>query len=289
MLWWRSNLSYWVAVVARNAAERLPSTLDSVLHQASKPKRIIVVDDGSTDATAEILEHYTKQYSRMVSCLTLPDNGYDIRRVPRNINLAWKTAEENGLTTEYFMISGDDCSYQSNYASTLVDRMIAEPNVVVASGQPRSGANGALEHVPSGSGRMIRCSFWREVGGGYPFKAGWESWLLYRALEKAYQVKLYDEVAFEHMRPRGAKHQFIYWGAAMQTLGYHPLYAIGRIAKNTALHSISIKGSMNMLRGFIQAQLGSADVFISPFDSSLRNFVYREQVQWIKKRVAKLV
>jgi hypothetical protein len=90
---------------------------------------------------------------------------------------------------------------------------------------------------------------------------------------------------FEHFRPRGAKHQFIYWGAAMQTLGYHPLYAIGRIAKNALTTTVGLKGSINMLRGYLQALLGSDDPFVSPFESELRQFVCREQAQSIARVV----
>jgi len=104
-------------------------------------------------------------------------------------------------------------------------------------------------------------------------------------LEKGLQVKLYDDIVFEHMRPRGTEHQFVYWGAAMGTLGYHPLYATGRIAKNALLRLVTVKGSMNVFRGYLQAQLGSDDSFISPFDPSLQQFVSREQAH----RIARLV
>lgn len=282
-------MSYWVVVVAKNAAKHLRSTLDSLLSQTLTPERVIVVDDGSTDATPEILARCRRGHAKVVSYITLPDKGYDIRRVPRNINSAWKKAETIGLRTNYFMISGDDCTYQLHYAETLVSRMDSLPSLVVTSGQHSSAGNPLEEHVPSGSGRIVRCSFWREIGGGYPVRAGWESWLLHRALEKGLDVRLYSEVSFEHVRPRGARHQFLYWGAAMYTLGYHPLYAMGRIAKNALLRTIPIKGSMNMLRGYLQARLGSSDVFISPFESPLRNFVRREQLQQIRRIVIKLL
>jgi hypothetical protein len=133
---------------------------------------------------------------------------------------------------------------------------------------------------------MVRSSFWHEVDDAYPLKAGWETWLLYKASEKGLRVQLYEDLAYEHTRPRGAGHQFLYWGAAMGTLGYHPLYAIGRIAKNSLAQTVGVEGAVTMLRGYLQSELGSEDPFISRFDKSLRDFVKNDQVRRIQRIVA---
>lgn len=269
-------MSYWVALIARNAESHIEDTLNSIYAQTVLPKKIIAVDDGSTDGTGMILAKYASDRG-LLHVITLPDRGYDIRRVPANINLASKSV--GSVLTDFFMISGDDCSYPSNYAQSIIRRMIVSPETVVASGWPTSGSITAQEHVPSGSGRVIRCSYWAEIGGSYPVMAGWETWLLYKAEEKGFRVRLFDDLIFHHVRPRGAQHQFVYWGAAMRTLGYHPLYAVGRIAKNAVRRSIAVKGSLNMLRGYLQAGLGSADAFIAYFEPSLRRYVRSAQVR----------
>ncbi len=274
-------MSYCVVVVARNAAQHLSTTLNSLLRQTISPKRVIVVDDGSTDETGRILLRY-KEHDRTIHPLTLPDRGYDIRRVPSNINLAWKLSSETSLRTEFFMISGDDCSYPTSYAETLISRMQSNARLVVASGLPSSTGAFTREHAVSGSGRMIKSRFWVEVGGRYPVKAGWETWLLYTAAMTGRETRLFNDLHYQHVRPRGATHQFAYWGAAMGTLGYHPLYALGRISKNALIRSIGVKGSVNMLRGYVQSQLGSEDPFISPFDPHLKEFVRGEQSRRIQ-------
>jgi biofilm PGA synthesis N-glycosyltransferase PgaC len=281
-------LSYWTCVVARNAASHLAATINSLLNQSLRPRLVVVVDDGSTDATADLLADYRRTHPRVFSVLTLPDLGYDIRRVPRNINLACVQAKKIEANTDYFMISGDDCIYPRDYSRSLVLRMESKQRIVVASGGLSSGIGVWKEHSPIGSGRMVRWSFWQEIGGAYPVKAGWETWLLYKALEEKYEVMLFKDLIFEHKRPRGAKHQFVYWGAAMHALGYHPLYAIGRTAKNVAGRSVSVRGSFNMLRGYLQARLGSSDTFMAKFEESLRQFVRRQQLQEIVKIVRTL-
>ena len=277
-------MSYWVVVVARNAAQHLTRTLDSILQQNVKPELVTIVDDGSTDETPQILDKYVKRMSN-VKALTRPNLGYDIRRVPSNINLAYNRNAIAGLKTEYFMISGDDCVYPATYANAVMERMRENAQVVIASGRPSAGGNFTREHSPSGSGRMVDSRFWANVGG-YPSKAGWETWLLYKAVQMGLETRLYDDLQFEHARPRGAHHQFTYWGAAMGGLGYHPLYALGRIGKNAIVRSIGAKGSMNLLRGYLLSRIGSDDPFISPFEQPLRGLVHREQGRRISKVVS---
>jgi len=280
-------VDYWAVVVARNAARHLPQTIDSLLNQKLTPQRITVVDDGSTDETPSILKHYSEK-TTLMSVLHRPNLGYDIRRVPSNINLAWKHNADARINTSYFMISGDDCVYSDDYASQLINRMEANSKVVVSSGHPLSGGSHTREHSPSGSGRMVNCEFWRTTGG-YPIKAGWETWLLYRAAQNGLKAVLYDDLTFDHARPRGAQHQFTYWGAAMGGLGYHPLYAMGRIAKNALVRSIGFKGSVNLFRGYLLSEIGSEDSFISPFEQPLRDFVCRQQSQRISRVVSSLL
>jgi hypothetical protein len=229
-----------------------------------------------------MLGNYKEQWPNVVKVLSLSDKGYDIRRVPRNINLAWQFAADAGMATEYFMISGDDCSYPRDYARTLISRMMSQREVVVSSGRPRSGGSVSEEHSPSGSGRMIKCSFWKAVGGRYPIRAGWETWLLYKAQEEGLRVKLFGDLIFDHLRPRGTIHQFTYWGASMHVLGYNPLYALGRIAKNLVKRQVSFKGSLNMLRGYVQASLGSSDPYLYPLENFFRQFVSAQQSRRIR-------
>ena len=181
-------MRYWVVVVARNAAQHLSRTLDSILQQSVKPELVTIVDDGSTDETAQILNSYANRMSNIV-VLTRPDLGYDIRRVPSNINLACSHAARAGLKTEFFMISGDDCVYPPEYASAVIERMRENARVVIASGRPSAGGNFTREHSPSGSGRMVVSRFWDDVGGYSP-KAGWETWLLYKAVQMGFETRL---------------------------------------------------------------------------------------------------
>ena len=46
---------YSVVIIARNEEKFIKTTIESLLHQSIKPYKIVVVDDGSTDTTPDIL------------------------------------------------------------------------------------------------------------------------------------------------------------------------------------------------------------------------------------------
>ena len=46
---------YSAVIIARNEERFIKKTIESLLHQSIKPYKIVVVDDGSTDATSDIL------------------------------------------------------------------------------------------------------------------------------------------------------------------------------------------------------------------------------------------
>lgn len=64
-------MKFDVIIPAYNASEYLPETLDSILGQSHAPHQVIVVDDGSTDNTAEI----ARTYSPIVQCTTIENSG----------------------------------------------------------------------------------------------------------------------------------------------------------------------------------------------------------------------
>jgi len=55
------NPGVTVIIPAYNYAHYLPATLDSVLAQTYAPIEILVIDDGSTDNTSEVIRRYEEQ------------------------------------------------------------------------------------------------------------------------------------------------------------------------------------------------------------------------------------
>lgn len=63
-----------VIIVCYNQAAFLAGAIESVLHQTLNPTQIILIDNGSTDKTAEIMRHYVHLYYPVVISHTYQHN-----------------------------------------------------------------------------------------------------------------------------------------------------------------------------------------------------------------------
>jgi glycosyltransferase involved in cell wall biosynthesis len=216
--------SYYAIVTCRNSENEIESAVNSLLRQTIKPRFIIVVDDGSTDNTHNILEGL-KLKNDNIHVITNPDLGYDIGRVVKNWNNAINLARDLNLeVTDYHMISTDDTHYEEFYAEKLMRNMDSDNRIAVSSGNYDNNSYA----TPHGAGRFVRNSFFNNVLGRYPEKMGYESVILQMSLYHGFKNVVNNDARFSHTRQLGANHHFYEFGASMRTLGYHPLFVIGR-------------------------------------------------------------
>ena len=216
--------SYYAIVTCRNSENEIESAVNSLLRQTIKPRYIIVVDDGSTDNTHNILEGL-KLKNDNIHVITNPDLGYDIGRVVKNWNNAINLARDLNLeVTDYHMISTDDTHFEEFYAEKLMRNMDSDNRIAVSSGNYDNNSY----TTPHGAGRFVRNSFFNNVLGRYPEKMGYESLILQMSLYHGFKNVVNNDARFSHTRQLGANHHFYEFGASMRTLGYHPLFVIGR-------------------------------------------------------------
>ncbi len=120
--------------------------------------------------------------------------------------------------------------------------------------------------------------FMERIGGRYPIAYGWETWLLYKALELGYTVKNYDDLRYKHLRPYSPGNLFG-WGRAMYSLGFPSYFVLGRFLLNflwSRRGTQSAKSSVTMAAGYLSAKLnpdGVRGMLIE--DEELKTFVRR--------------
>jgi glycosyltransferase involved in cell wall biosynthesis len=263
--------TYSAIVTCRNSENDIRAALTSLKDQTLAPQYVIVVDDGSTDKTQEILTQ-TKQSWQSLYVIKHDDLGYDISRVVRNWNEAITYSRRKKLAhTTYHMIATDDTTYPSGYAEKLVDFMDNNSNIAIASGNYTK----YKPEKPHGAGRFVRNSFFEEThwGGLYPELMGYESAILYESERLGYCYAIVTDARFQHSRPLGKHHKFYEFGASMKTLGYHPVFVWGRFAKYLATGEVTGRiGAFNMLYYYLSYKPKTVG-YDRLYDDQLRKFV----------------
>lgn len=248
---------YWVCAVTKDGAATLREALDSIFTQDFPPAFVVVVDDGSTDGTQELLRELSSKHSNLFAVRN-NSTRRDIRRVPALLNLGISFAE--GLSGKlgsprYMMVSGDDNRLTKSYASSIIRRMDDSPKVAVASGA-WIASSGRSNQMPHGAGRVVRMDFMRRVGGRYPVAYGWEAWLLYKALQAGLTVKNYRDVRYDHLRPYNPGN-LAGWGRAMYSLGFPSYFVFLRVGINLVWSrrgTQSVKGGITMAAGYLSSK-----------------------------------
>ena len=107
-----------VVIPLYNKEAEIERTLLSVINQSLKPREIIVVDDGSTDSSADIVRHIIERYPE-----------HNIRLVSQT-NAGVSAARNRGVeeaTGEYIaLLDGDDC-YLTGYIAEVCRLMTYYP------------------------------------------------------------------------------------------------------------------------------------------------------------------
>jgi glycosyltransferase involved in cell wall biosynthesis len=265
--------SYFAIVTCRNSENEIENAIISLLKQTIVPKYIIVVDDGSTDGTPRILERL-KSSTDKINLITNPDLGYDIGRVVKNWNSAIALARKQNLEkTDYHMISTDDTQYEESYSEKIMQEMDSDSKIAISSGNYDDNSYS----TPHGAGRFVRNSFFEEFLGLYPEKMGYESVILQISLYHGFKNLVNNNARFSHTRPLGANHHFYEFGASMRTLGYHPLFVLGRFVQCFVTgHPMGRMGALQMLYHYLSynpKQVG----YDSMYDPEIRKAIRTRQ------------
>ncbi len=278
--------SFWALVTVKDGKSTIARSLESILVQSIRPSLVCVLDDGSTDSTPGILAKFRDAHSS-VHVITLPDRGYDSRRIVHNWNAACDYVRNSGRDYDYLLISSDDIVLPKNYVERLAHEMGLDPKLALVSGN-RGLLQSDYLSLPEGAGRLIRMSFFREVGYRHPPYYGYEPWLLYKAMQAGLHVKKLPDLTYEHERTFGVGHKFVEYGPAMRCLGYHPLFVLARVARNfvTGKAGISKRASVKMLFDYFFESRWKNDPYFRYFEPEVRAYVRDLQKKRLFSRLA---
>lgn len=248
----------------RNEARFIKTTLDSVISQSELPALWVIVDDGSTDETMDILTQYSAQYP-WIKVVAKPDRGH--RAVGPGVIEAFYVGLEALCLSEFdFICKLDvDLDLPPRYFEILMDRMQADPRLGSASGKPyyRSTTGAWVsekcgDEMSVGMTKFYRTSCFQDIGG-FVREVMWDGIDCHKARQRGWVVRSWDEpdLQFHHLRPMGASDNNILTGRARHGFGQYFMRSDPLYFSATAVFRMTrppyVIGGLAMLYGYARA------------------------------------
>src|SRR5436190_10949437 len=279
-------MKYVLITPARNEQAFIRRTLDSVVTQTILPERWVIVDDGSIDSTAEIVESYTKRYPWIELIRRRQDPDRNFASKAHSVALAFTQA-----TPFEFDVVGNldaDVSFQPGYMEFLM-RKFSEDTELGVAGTPftQDGGYDSSKHSFEGENyvagpcQLFRRRCFQDIGGYVSNRAGGIDWIaVMTARMKGWKVRSFSEKRYHHHRTmgtaeRGVLSALFSYGEKDYYLGGSPIWQLFRVGYRMAKKPV-IMGGLALLCGYIWAALRRVSRAVSP---ELMRFHRREQMR----------
>jgi hypothetical protein len=290
-----SRLTYVLVTPARNERDLIEGTIRSVVAQTHLPARWVVVSDGSTDGTDEVVGRYASDHP-WIDLLRMPEE--------RDRSFAAKATSFNAGFDCLKPISFDlianldaDITFDPDYLEFLVGKFAEDPKLGVGgtpfiedASQPDNHSYAHrfadLHHV-SGACQMFRRQCLEELGGYTPIKGGGIDWVaVTTARMRGWQTRTYTEKTCFHHRKmgtasRGPLMARFQHGREDYYVGQHPLWQLLRGVFQMKSKPV-VLGGLFLLLGYFWAMIRRVRRPISP---ELVSFRRTEQMARLRKMI----
>ena len=286
----RTPPTYVLITPARNEADLIALTIDSMVAQTVRPLKWIIVSDGSTDNTDDIVRKYLDAHPWM-----------ELVRTPerQERHFAGKVYAFNAGYTRVAELDYDiignldaDLSFDPDYIEILLMKFVDNPKLGIAGTSYKevtaSNANSlpydyrfaSVEHVPGGC-QMFRRKCFEEIGGYAPIKGGLvDTVAVMAARMKGWQTRTFTDKMFLHHRESGTAGHGVLMarfkrGEKNYALGNHPVWELFRTVYQLTKKPF-IVGGLVMLCGYLWSAIRRVE---RPVSEELVAFHRREQMQ----------
>ncbi len=288
------TLSYVLITAAKNEDRFIEKTINSVINQTELPLRWIIINDGSTDITGEIIEQYARKYE-WIEPIVLPESRE--RHFGRKA-VAFNKGYERIKNLDFDLIGNldADISFDRDYFAFLISKFMVNPRLGVAGTPFREGSRqydyrfSRKEHV-SGACQLFRRECFEEIGGYIPRKEGGvDLAAVLTARMRGWVTETFTEKYCVHNRPMGkAGPNFVKYtfrsGYGDYQFGVHPLWQFMRSVYQMSGRPLFITGAL-LLSGYVWAMLTGAQYAIP---EEVVEFRRKEQQTWLKEYVRKFL
>jgi len=221
----------------RDEAQYLRLTMDSMVAQTCRPVEWILVDDGSTDATPDIIREYAEKYP-FIRLVPRQDRGF--RKLGGGVVAAFNFGVGHIINKDYRYIAklDGDMSFGPLYLEHMFQKLDADPKLAAVSGKVYRHENDQyieeshIDEQVAGQFKLYRRDAFEDIGG-FVQHLSWDGIDVHTAWMKGWKTYCYydPQAWLWHHRIMGSSDKHIYegrlrWGRGNWYMGYHPLYAI---------------------------------------------------------------
>lgn len=283
--------SYVLVTAARDEALFIEETIRSVVGQTVRPLKWVIVSDGSTDGTDDIVRNHAAAHP-WIQLVRMPDRAM---RHFAGKALAFKAGVDALADVPYAAIGNVDAdiSFDRHYFAYLLRKLAANPALGVVGTRFTDATLDYdyrfvnIDHV-SGPCQLFRRVCFEDIGGYVPSALGGVDHIaVVTARMKGWQTRTFLGQVFVHNRAMGSQDRSILaarfrTGAKDYALGGHPLWQICRTVYQMRQKPY-FSGATMLMAGYITARVLRIRRPVTP---EVVQFHRHEQMQRLKKFVA---
>ena len=284
------TLKYVLITPARNEEDNIEKVINSMISQKVLPGKWVIVSDGSTDQTDDIVKKYL-QDNQWMELLRMPNHAD--RHFAAKVN-CFNSGYAKVKDLEFDIIGNldADVTFDQEYLKYLLSKFSEDSKLGVAgtpfveNGKHYDYRFTNIEHV-SGACQLFRRECFESIGGYKPIRGGGIDWVaVTTARMKGWRTRTFTEKTCLHHRKIGSGNttSLMTWfrqGKKDYFLGNHFLWEIFRTFYQMIKKPIIIGGAL-LITGFTWSAITGMQKPISP---ELQRFIRGEQMQRLKNIV----
>ena len=200
-------MNFYIIITAYNEAHYLADTLQSLISQTFLPKRIVVVNDNSTDATQQIISDLSERHSFISYVeITSGDHHQPGSKVIRAFYKGFETLDD-----DYDIICKFDADliFPQNYLQKIAEQFQNNPTYGMVGGFCTIEKNGnwVLENLTNkdhirGALKAYRKECFQQIGG-LKKSMGWDTVDELLAHFHGWKIKTDTSLHVKHLKPTG--------------------------------------------------------------------------------------